>query len=310
MMSRMFKGSVAILAMTAILGMPVTTMAQTAADAPAAAAPAEAGGNPPVADIRAPAGEAATALPQVLADLALGDLSTKTDRRGALRVSGKLADGATLKAMVDNSANGSVLRGAMVEGDGALPQALSDALIPQAVRDQQIFAQFATISGAFAGERGVMVMGNDGDDQQLRAGFSADGTLMRFGRGDDMGPGRGEHGKWERGERRDDGHHDGRHDGRRDGHGDRHGDGRGDGHGDKERHGPRGDKSGDKSGDRHGAALSDEAAAQAATAAGYTGPGAVTRDGPRTLIEAVNPQGESVLVELSPKGDVLRETAQ
>lgn len=283
MMSRMFKGSVAILAMTAILGMPVATMAQTASgaptnEAPAATAPAQTPAQTPAA----PETAAPVALPQLLQDLALGDLSTRTDRRGGLRVSGKLADGNTLKAMVDNAENGGALRGAIVEGEGALPQSLSDALIPQAVRDQQIFGQFATISGAFSGERGVMVMGKAADGEGLRAGFSADGTLMRFGRGGDMGPGGGDHGKWD------------------------HGDRRGGKHGDNDRHGRRGDRPEH----RRGAALSDEAAAAAATAAGYTAPGTVTREGPRTLIQATNPQGESVLLELGPKGDVVRETAQ
>lgn len=281
MMSRMFKGSVAILAMTAILGLPVTGMAQTAADAPAASAPAEA---PAAAPAQAPAqapAEAA-ALPQILRDLGLGEVSTRTDRRGGLRVSGKLADGSTLKAMVDNGENGGTLRGAMVEDDGALPQALSDALIPQSVRDQQIFAQFSVVSGAFSGERGVMVMGADADGKTLRAGFSADGTLMRFGRGDDMGPGHGDRGKWD--------------------HGGKHGP-KG---GDKERHGDRGPKPEH----RRGAGLSDEAASAVVSAAGYSGLGAITREGPRILVEATNPQGEAVQVELSPRGDVVRETAR
>lgn len=259
----MFKGSVAILALTAMLAVPVASMAQTSPEAPAVPAATSA---------------AAGELPQALKDLNLTDIKTKQDKRGGLRISGKTAEGVELRAMVDDK--GRVI-GAFAEGNGVLPQGFAQSLIPENVRNQQIYSQFATVGGAFSTDRGVMVVGKDADGQALRAGFSQDGTLMRFGRGE-AGPGehgpKGGHGDW----------------GKRDKKGDARSWG-GKGHGGKEsRFQP----------------LTDEAALKALGEAGYTEAGDITRDGPRVFVDAKNPQGETVRVEIGPKADVIRETAR
>ncbi|RDD71073.1 hypothetical protein DVR11_12800, partial [Paracoccus versutus] len=45
----------------------------------------------------------------------------------------------------------------------------------------------------------------------------------------------------------------------------------------------------------------------ALTSAGYSRIGEIMQDGTRVLAQAVNPEGEPVAVELSPKGQVTRE---
>lgn len=266
-MSRFLKGTVAALSLIAVSGLPFAAMAQTApAEAPAAEAPAT------------------PTLPQALQALNLGDLQVKEGKRGGQRVEGALPDGTKLKAFVDDQGN---LRGAFTEDNKPLPKELADQLIPEAVRSQELLQQFATISGAFGDERGVTVGGTDANGEKLRAGFTADGTLMRFGRGDDMGRGgpegrRGDHGPGKHG---------------------RHGD-----RGPRGEHGDRGHHGGAKM--ERPAPLSDEAVTKAVTDAGYTELGAITRDGPRTIVQAKNPQGEAVSVEVTPRGEVVRETAQ
>lgn len=44
--------------------------------------------------------------------------------------------------------------------------------------------------------------------------------------------------------------------------------------------------------------------------AGYTQVGQVTQDGPRTLVEAVSPEGNPVTVTVNPRGVVVRELAR
>lgn len=266
-MSRFIKGTVAALAMTAVTGLPFAVMAQTApADTPSA--------------------EAVTTtptLPQALQALKLGDLKVKEGKRGGQKVEGDLPDGTELKAFVDDQGN---LRGAFADDDKPLPKELADQLIPEAVRSQELLQQFTVITGAFINEGGVVIGGVDANGEKLRAGFAADGTLMRFGRGDDMGPG-GPRSQHEGGRDRDDDHKPGK-----------HGKGR---HGQHHDHGKRGELP---------APLSDEAVTKAVTEAGYTDLGAITREGPRTTVEAKNPQGEAVAVEVTPRGDVVREVAQ
>ncbi|AGT09347.1 hypothetical protein [Paracoccus aminophilus] len=273
-MSRMVKGSVAVIALAAMLGLPIATLAQESTPAPA----------PATASTQSPE------LPQVLKDLNLSDLKVSAGKRGGQRVSGKTADGAEIKAMLDD--NGA-LRGAFADKDGtALPETLVAQLVPEAVRNQDIYKQFSRVGGVFSDERGVMVVGADSSGQGLRAGFTQDGTLMRFGRGDDRGPDRkgGEH------DRR---HGKGDHDkgGR-----DKGGHGKGDWSGKGERHSGKGGPG--------QAALSDEAALKAASDAGYTETGNLTREGRAIYLDAKNPQGETVRVEIGAKGEVLRETAR
>ena len=43
---------------------------------------------------------------------------------------------------------------------------------------------------------------------------------------------------------------------------------------------------------------------------GYTRIGAIDRNGPRLAVEATNPEGEAVTLELTAKGELMRETAR
>ncbi|ABL69418.1 hypothetical protein [Paracoccus denitrificans] len=289
-MSRKLSTSIALSALLAVLGAPVLAQDTPAAPPPAAEAPA------PVV------------LPQALQDAGLSDVTSKRGPRGATRIEGKLPDGTQIDAMLDAKGQ---LRGLRARGDAALPQALIDQLVPQAVRDSAVFGELGTLKAVFTGERGVMLAGQDADGNKLRAAFAQDGTLLRFGRGDAGRDGE-RHGK-RQDDRRDKGYHHRGHD-KRDGHRGWH-------------HGPRGDRSGEKGAPPPAGAAPEAPAADAPqrqgalsptrldrgevrmalTSAGYSRIGEILQDGPRVVAQAVNPEGEPVAVELNPKGQVMRE---
>ncbi|WP_157935845.1 hypothetical protein [Paracoccus zhejiangensis] len=290
-MSSMFRNSAAILALVAGLG--GAAYAQTATPPATETAPAA-----PEATSPAPAAPAAPVeitednLPDLLKSLNLQNIDIDRDRR-SVEVEGDLADGTQIEAHLDRQGQ---LRKIEADDDAALPAAVIEALIPEAVRNAEMYGQFANINEiglppADAPMKGVMIEGADANGEELRALFAEDGTLTRFGRGDD-----------DRGPR-----------------GERHGD-RGGKHGDhgKRGHDMRGGPDGGRDGgpDRAGmggqppAPLDEAAVTTTLTEAGYAELGAITRDGPRTLVEAVNAAGETVTVELSPRGEVVRETAR
>ena len=212
-MSRKLTNSIALSALLAVLAAPL--MAQDAAtpapSAPAAEAPAQ-----------------TVTLPQILKDAGLTDVTSDQMRRGGTRIRGTLPDGQKIGAML---AEDGTLRGIRAVDEAAgLPQGLVDQLVPQAVRDNAVFAQLGKLGAVFSGERGVMLAGQDAQGNDVRAAFAQDGTLVRFGRGDDdmhFGKGgdkdrdgkRGHHGR-KGGHDDDDDHgrrgwHDGDRDGRR-----------------------------------------------------------------------------------------------
>ncbi|MDO5630368.1 MAG: hypothetical protein Q4G22_00865 [Paracoccus sp. (in: a-proteobacteria)] len=275
--------SVAALALVSVLGSGVAAVAQTATpEAPAATQPA--------APTQTPALTAET-LPEALRALNMSDVEIRTGQRGGSRVTGTLADGTEIQAMV---ANDGTLRGVRADDDAALPQSLVDAVLPAPVRGNAIIQQFALISGFGVMPDMVMVGGQDADGQKLRAGFATDGTLMRFGRGDDRGPGM--HGDRDRG-------------------GKRGFDGRGHDRGKGEYRGPRGDRGerGDAPArmDQRGPQVDESALRQSLTDAGYTDLGDFARQQGRGLtVNAVNASGENVTLELNRAGDVIRETAR
>jgi len=289
-MSRYFTPSVAAMAMMSMLAGPL--LAQTAPAAPEASHGQS---------------EAQVVLPQVLRDAGLTDISSKETRHGQ-RVSGKLPDGTAIGAMLDRDGK---LRGLRAQDDAAIPRALIDQLVPQAVRNQPIFAELGAIDAIFLGERGVMLSGKDAQSNSVRAGFAEDGTLMRFGRGDDDRRG---HGMDHRMGRGDDGDHRG---GKHRGHDER---GKGPRHGDDGHKGPRHDgRKGPDDGprgakgqgvDRDGGPAtppSPDAVRASLTDAGYTQIGQILQQGRVTVAQATNPEGEAVLVELAPNGQVVRE---
>lgn len=207
---------------------------------------------------------------------------------------------------------------AMVNSDGelvgmrtaegsALPASVLEALLPEAVRGNAVLAEIDTVSAIGSRDGAVMAAGQDAEGEKVRIAFDAEGELVHFNRGDDRG-GRGGHGMDDRGgkgPRGDRGGERGDH-----GHGGKHGD-----------KGPRGDRGGDRGGERGGdrggdrgpdAAPVDEAAVRSAVeGAGYTDLGDLSDARGRGIaIEAVNPQGEEVLVIVNPEGEVMRETAR
>lgn len=311
--------SIALTALLAAFTIPAGAQ-ETAPSAPAAEAPAE-----------------TVVLPQILKDAGLtGVTSEKMRRNEGSRITGTLPGGEQIGAMLDDKGE---LRGLRSMTDGkALPQALVDQLVPQNIRDNAILPQVGQLDAVFTGEQGVMLAGKDAQGNAVRAAFAPDGTLIRFGRGDDDRPGMGVK-KGMDGQR---GGPDGDKGGKKGG---KHGRRMGGDHDGKER-GPRDADCGDKgmmrgmmdgrggpgngdmpppppgAGPGAGSAAPqqqgaiDPAGAEAAqirsalTEAGYQDIGQITRNGPRALAMAVNPEGEPVLVELGREGVVLREVAR
>lgn len=290
-MLRLLRNS-AVLAVAASL-MAAPLAAQTAApDAPAA--------QPTAPTVTTPATPATTpapaaALPQALTDLGITDATVSPGKRDGQRVRGTLPGGAAFQGALDDQG---VLRMLRATGDGAtLPAEVIARMVPQAVRSAPIFAEVAQIAGVAQGEQGVMVFGTDSAGQPVRAAFSADGTLQRFGRGDD-----------DRGRAMMRGDDDDR--------------GRGHGHDRRGKHGDddRGEWQRGEGRDRPGMgqpgmgqppqALTDDAVRAGLADAGYTQPGAIAKDGPRTTVEATNPEGEPVTVTVNPRGIIVREEAR
>lgn len=221
-------------------------------------------------------------LPQALTTLNLQDIQIEDARRGGRKIEGDLPDGGEIRAFVDADGN---IR--MIDADDtAMPQALIDELLPQAVRDNDILSQFAVVEklGTFDGR--VMVGGSDGDGEDLRAAFDEDGRLIRFGRGDDdmKGP-RGMKGH-ERGH--DKGDHRRGPDGERHGHKGDHG------------KGPRGDMP----------RIDRDALQEKLGEAGYTDLDNARHTGPRMVLDGTNAAGEAVTIEVDPAGEVVREIAR
>lgn len=266
-MSRVFRTPITLALMAALAG-PV--LAQEAAQ-------------PPVA-------VAAVTLPKALQDAGLTEVTSKPGRHDGTRIRGKLPDGTQLEAMLD--AQGA-LRGLRTRDEAALPPALVAQIVPQAVRDSAIFAEIGSLKGAFMDERGVMLIGQDAGQNRIRAAFAQDGTLLRFGRGDkEDGPGFDR----DKGRRHGDDHRDGRHGKGRD-------HDRREGHGDDAPPPPEGMPAPQQ----QGALVERGEVRLALTSAGYSRIGEITQEGPRVIAQATNPEGEPVLVELSPEGRVLRE---
>jgi hypothetical protein len=242
------------------------------------------------------------AVPEAIRNSDAFDLLDKIEelhnRRGMIGLEGEDADGNDLRLMFDMDGT---LKGIGMD-DAAVPQNLMDSLLPQAVRDADVMSQFAVIERVMTGNDRVMIAGEDAEGEDIRAQLDQSGNVLRFGRGDDD-----HEGQKKRGDRK--------------GHGERgehHGD-RGD-HGKRGDHGDRGDHAGKRDG-HHGEGKRDgdrgpraefdaDAANKNLTDAGYTDLGEARRAGPGMAMQATNPDGEQVTLHLSPKGEVLRETAR
>lgn len=232
---------------------------------------------------------AADDLPAPLAQLNLNNLEVETKRDGVREVEGRTADGVGIEAKIDKAGN---LMEVEAE-DGVLPQSLVDALLPQAVRNNEVIGQFARLDEIENRNGRVWVKGEDADGQGMRAAFDGDGRVLRFGLEDDRRDGRGR------------GHDD---------RGPRHGDHamRGQGHGERPMGAMRG---AGRDGDARGpvtipADFDAVAVNQKLTQAGYQNFGFLRPNGPRVMLEATNPQGEAVTLELDRQGELVRETAR
>ncbi|WCQ98221.1 hypothetical protein [Paracoccus aestuarii] len=335
MMKRLASTAAVLALMTA---MPLA--AQTTAPETAPAAPT----------IAAPAAPAATQLPALLDGLALDRLKVETKRDGMRKIEGYLPDGTEIEAefdMQDNlvklEADDGVLpadlvaralppqirdhpamqvfatyeeikvhpRHIEIEGfdaqnrevelkfspdhqlieakldDAALSQPVIDAILPQAVRGNELLSQFARIERIRPARNGFELRGRDAEGARMRVHLDDAGGVMRFGREGERA------GREGRGPRHD----------RAEGRGPRHdrAEGRGPG-------GPRGPAMG-----QFGAPMGQfdtVAANQRLSEAGYSDFGLMMPQGPRIILDATNPDGEAVRLELDPRGQLVRETAR
>ena len=81
-------------------------------------------------------------LPAPIAGLNLNNLEIETKRDGMREIEGRTADGVDIEAKVDMAGN-------LIEveaDDGVLPQGLIDALVPAAVKGNQVMSLFGSIT--------------------------------------------------------------------------------------------------------------------------------------------------------------------
>lgn len=315
-MSSKLKTSVLAFAMMGVLGGGLA-VAQTA---PAPAAPetqTEQPGATP-ADVQ---------VPDLLQGDAFSDVEGRTGRRGGAFFEGTIVEsGKDFDAMVN--AEGDVV-GMRTAPGSALPQAVIDALLPEAARSNAILSEITELNAIGSRDGAVMIGGQDASGDDVRIAFDADGELVQFARGEHGKHGMGDHGKRGMGDRdgrgpggdkgdkaqreagpRGDGPRgDGAREGGRDGDGPR-GDGdRAPREGAEREGGPRGNAPRDAG--QPPAPPVDEAALRSAVeGAGYTELGDMTPGDRGIAIEAMNPQGEEVVVTVTPSGEVVRETAR
>lgn len=300
-MSSKLKASVAGMALLAMLGAGL-------ANAQTAPAPAEAPAEAPAATAPAPAAEA-VALPEILQGSAFTDVTSRPGPRGGLMVEGTIAEtGKSFDALVNGEG---ALIGMRTADGAALPAAVVESLLPEAARANAILPEITALSAIGQRDGAVMASGQDASGEDVRIGFDAEGQLMHFSRGDREGRGGWMGRDGHRGERGDHGDRGGKHGkhgdkgprgerGERGGDGDRGGDH--EGRGDREGRGPAPEGAG---------APMDEAAVRGALeTGGYTALADMRPSPEGVVVEATNPQGEDVLVMVSPEGEVVRETAR
>lgn len=265
-----FLGTTAIIAVIASVGGGVMAQTVTQGDQPSASSSTEA---------------AQPSMPPELEALNLENIESEIKRGGFREIEGRTSDGSEIEARVDSSGN-------LIEvevDDGPMPQSLIEALLPQSIRDNEVIGQFSMIEEIGTRREMLGVKGEDAQGEDLFALFDQDGRLLRFGRDDDKRGGKGMH-------------RDGRHGGPDHGHGDRekHMRQMAKQHADDDR-GPRRMPRVEFEPSEVNTQLSD---------AGYGEFGFLHMKGPRILLDATNPQGEPVILELDPKGEIIRETAR
>lgn len=287
------------------------------------------------------------ALPEWMQELQLQDIQTESKRRGGHEIEGRLPDGGKIEVKLDASGNvieieaddtvlpqavlDAVLpadlqghtamsalsevtdisfrrQGVKVEGrqpnsdelelffdaqgrliaaeadDEALPQMLLEQVLPQAVISSEALGQLARIEEiGLHGDSRFRIEGEDASGKDIRLLIDQDGRLLRFGR---EGDGRKRSDGWQ--ERRGDA---------RPGHFQRPG------FHDGQRRGP-------MRGQAQGLDFDPVEVNQRLTEAGYSGFGLLRRAGPALVLEAQNPAGEPVILQLDSQGEIIRETAR
>lgn len=223
-----------------------------------------------------------------------GSITEVKQRPEHVEISGRQPTGAEIEARFDRQ---NALIGVEVD-DASLPADLVGTLLPQAVRDNEVIGQFDRIQEIMNRNGRVMVKGEDANGEDMRTEFDADGRVLRFGRDDGRGPKGDRPGEERRGDRGPGKHGD---------HGPRPGD-----HGPRD-HDRRGE--GPRGADARGPApipadFDAVAVNRKLSQAGYKDFGFLRAEGPRLMLEATNPQGEAVTLELDPQGEVVRETAR
>lgn len=226
-------------------------------------------------------------LPALLQGLDLQQVELDSKSDGQSEYEGRLPDGTKIEATFDMAGN-------LIEveaDDAALPQSIVDAILPQAVRGTDIIAQFAMIDEIKVGNDSFEIKGEGASGDDMRAQFDAEGGILRFGRdGDDRRGGQrhgrgGDHEGRDRSEMRDEMRERMRGEG-----------------------GPRQGQGGRPQ--APAPAFDTVAANRQLTEAGYGAFGLMRQEGPRILLDATNPDGETVTLELDRDGVLVRETAR
>lgn len=250
----------------------LSTGIAAAQDAPATDTPA----------VQGQTGTVELAIPELLQDDAFADVESRSGRRGGLMIEGSIVEsGKDFDAMVNSDGE---LVGIRTAEGSALPVAVVEALLPEAARANPVLSEITELNAIGTRNGAVMIGGQDAAGDQVRIGFDAEGQLQHFDRG-------------ERGGKRM----------RGDSHGARGAKRGGDDHGQRDGRARRGGE-----GATPMPPPVDEAALRSAVeAAGYTDLGETLQGRGRGIaIDAVNPQGETVTVFVSPRGEVIRETAR
>lgn len=230
-----------------------------------------------------------------------GSITEVKQRPDHVEIKGRQSTGAEIEVKFDRQ---NALVGVEVD-EGAIPADLVATLLPQAVRDNEVIGQFGRIDEIENRNGRIQVEGRDAGGEKMRADFDADGRVLRFGR-DDGPRGHGhDHAEKRHGDRGGPGERGDRSE--RGMPGERFG-GEGPRGDDRRAQGPMGD--GPRGAAPVPADFDTVAVNQQLTEAGYRNFGFLRADGPRLILDATNPQGEAVTLELDPQGEVVRETAR
>lgn len=136
----------------------------------------------------------------------IGSITDIRQRPDHVEIESRQSTGATIADKFDRQ---NALIGVEVD-EGAIPGELVAALLPQAVRDNEVIAQFGRIDEIGTRTGRVEVEGRDATGEKMRADFDADGRVLRFGRDDRRGSrhdraeehrgdrGQGDHGQGDR----------------------------------------------------------------------------------------------------------------